>query len=93
MAAPTWQGLGYSGGPDLRTAVRQYDAFVDLVRAEVPSVERLDADAGTSLDSIYAYDPVIVTSRGLIHCRMAKPQRRGEPDATGARPILRATDG
>jgi arginine deiminase len=82
--ATSWQGLGYRGCPDFETAARQYDAFFDLIRAEVPSVEFLDADGGTSLDSIYAYDPVIVTCRGTILCRMAKPERRGEPDVTGA---------
>jgi arginine deiminase len=82
--AAGWQDLGYSGCPDLEAAIRQYDAFLEVIRAEVPSVEWLDANAGTSLDSIYAYDPVIVTSRGTILCRMGKPQRRGEPDVTGA---------
>ncbi len=82
--AASWRGLAYAGCPDLELAIRQYDAFLDLIRAEVPLVEFLEADAGTSLDSIYAYDPVIVTVRGAIRCRMGKPERCGEPDVTRA---------
>ena len=36
------------------------------------------------LDSIYAYDPVIITGRGAILCRMGKEQRRAESAVTGA---------
>lgn len=82
--AASWQALGYAGCPDIDVAVRQYDGFLERIRSEVPTIEFLDVDAGTSLDSIYAYDPVIVTDRGAILCRMDKPLRRGEPDVTGA---------
>ena len=82
--AASWRDLGYHGCPDIDVAIRQYEAFLDLIRREVPSIEFLDADAGTSLDSIYAYDSTIVTTRGAILCRMGKPLRRREPDVTGA---------
>lgn len=79
-----WQQLGYSGPPAIEEAVRQYDAFVELIGREVPAIEFLDADDRTSLDSIYAYDPVVITERGAILCRMGKPMRRNEPEVTGA---------
>ena len=81
--AASWRDMGYSSCPDIDLACRQYDRFLELIREHVPCVEFLEADPGTSLDSIYAYDPVIVTSRGIILCRMAKAARRGEPDVTG----------
>jgi N-dimethylarginine dimethylaminohydrolase len=82
--AASWEGLGYSARPDFDLAMRQYESFLDVVRAEVPTLEFLQADGSTSPDSIYAYDPVIVTDRGVIRCRMGKAQRSGEPDVSGA---------
>ena len=38
------------------------------------------SDAAT-LDSIYVRDASIVCERGVILCRMGKPQRAGEPEA------------
>jgi N-dimethylarginine dimethylaminohydrolase len=82
--AGSWQALGYRGCPSFDLALRQYQGFLDLLAREVPEIEFLDVGAGTSLDSIYAYDPAIVTTRGTILCRMGKTQRSAEPDATGA---------
>ncbi|MBA2302278.1 MAG: amidinotransferase [Acidobacteria bacterium] len=79
-----WRPLGYAGPPAIEEAVRQYDAFVELISREVAAIEFLDVDACTSLDSIYAYDPVIVTEGGAILCRMGKPLRGSEPEITGA---------
>jgi N-dimethylarginine dimethylaminohydrolase len=41
----------------------------------------LPRDETTTLDSIYVRDASIVCGRGLILCRMGKPQRAGEPEA------------
>jgi N-dimethylarginine dimethylaminohydrolase len=82
--AGSWQSLGYRGCPSFDLAIRQYEGFLELLGREVPQIEILDVNAATSLDSIYAYDAVIVTDRGAILCRMGKPQRSAEPEATGA---------
>ena len=78
-----WESLGYTAAPRLPEAIVQYDAFLDLLRAHVPQLDFLPADARTGLDSIYAYDPVLVTERGAILCNMGKERRRGEAEVAG----------
>jgi len=77
-----WQALGYQGPPAFERAVSQYDGFVELLQQEVPMVEFLSRDRETSLDSIYAYDPVVITPGGAILCRMAKALRAPESATT-----------
>jgi len=84
-----WQALGYQGPPAFERAVSQYDGFVELLQQEVPMVEFLPRDSETSLDSIYAYDPVVITPGGAILCRMAKVLRAPESARTAA--YLRST--
>jgi N-dimethylarginine dimethylaminohydrolase len=79
-----WQPLGYSAPPDLERAVSEYDAFVALLRREVPIIEFLPGDGETTLDSIYAYDPIVITGSGAIVCRMGKELRRPESAITAA---------
>jgi arginine deiminase len=74
--------LGYAARPILERAVGQYDEFVALLRQHVPALEFLPPDDRTSIDSIYAYDPVIVTREGAILCRMGKALRRTESEST-----------
>jgi N-dimethylarginine dimethylaminohydrolase len=81
--AASWPALGYRECPRFDLAVRQYDEFLEQLGREVAAIEFLDDHAGASLDSIYAYDSVIVTSHGAVLCRMGKLQRRAEPEATG----------
>jgi N-dimethylarginine dimethylaminohydrolase len=78
-----WAALNYASAPCLSEAIEQYDAFVSLLRPYVPQVDFLPADSRTGLDSIYAYDPVLVTERGAIPCNMGKERRRGEADVAG----------
>jgi arginine deiminase len=80
--AAGWQPLGYGAPPLLDRAIVQYDAFVALLEREVPVIEFLDPDNDTSLDSIYAYDPVVMTPRGALMCRMGKELRRCESAVT-----------
>jgi len=79
-----WQPLGYHAAPDLEQAISEYERFVAILQQEVPAIEFLPADPETTLDSIYAYDPVVITCAGAILCRMGKELRRPESAATGA---------
>jgi arginine deiminase len=79
-----WRSLGYPAPPLLGQAIREYDDFVELLRGEVAVVEFLPAEHETSLDSIYAYDPVVITPAGAVLCRMGKEVRRPETGATAA---------
>ncbi len=82
--AAQWKDLNYLGCPDYDKAVKEYEYFISLLFRTVPQIEYLPTRADTSLDSIYAHDPVIVTERGAILCNMGKPQRRNEPAAAAA---------
>ena len=76
-----WEVLGYVHRPDLATALKEYEAYVDLLRGfgiEPLFLPRCD---GVGLDSIYTRDAAVVTDRGTILCNMGKEARRGEPMA------------
>ena len=79
-----WQDLDYVGCPDYEKAVSEYERFAELLKHLVPEIHFLPKSDQAGLDSIYVFDPAIVTKRGAILCRMGKPQRRGEPSAIGA---------
>ena len=65
---------------DLDVARREHDAFVELLASLGATIHPLEADdLGPSADSVYAFDPVLVTDRGAIALRPGKPNRRSEP--------------
>jgi N-dimethylarginine dimethylaminohydrolase len=78
-----WQAFNYPAEPDYGEAVRQHDALVALLREARVEVHELPATDDTGLDSVYTHDPVVVTSRGAILCRMGKAARQAEPEAAG----------
>ena len=79
-----WEGLGYLHRPDLATALKEYDAYVDLLRGFGIEPLFLPRSDGVGLDSIYTRDAAVVTDRGTILCNMGKEARRGEPGAQGS---------
>jgi arginine deiminase len=76
-----WKHLGYTRPPDLNTAARHHQQFVDLMQQAGAEVLCLPADDRTGLDSLYAHDPVLVTDRGAIIFQTGKVARRGEGSA------------
>lgn len=76
-----WENLNYLGCPDYEKALDEYEDFVGLLKSHVDTIHYLPKNRETSLDSIYAHDPVIVTKRGAILCNMQKKQRETEPNA------------
>jgi dimethylargininase len=73
---------GFLHPVDLELAKREHAGFVELLASLVPVVHVLDADAlATGADSIYAFDPLLVTDRGAIPLRPGKPNRAAEPEA------------
>ena len=93
--AREWEILGFTAPPDFDLACAESDAFVALLEAAGAEVLRLEADDRVNLDSIYARDAAIVSSRGVIQCRMGKAARSAEPDSPargvrqgGACPLL-----
>lgn len=78
-----WMDLNYSDRPDLDKAIEEYENFVDILKRSVPEIHYLPQNENTGLDSIYVHDPVVITGRGAILCRMGKIDREGEPSAVG----------
>ena len=70
---------GYLHPVDLSEAQREHDAFVAMLESLDVTVHLLDAETD-SPDLVYAYDPMLVTNRGVISLRSGKPNRVGEED-------------
>ncbi len=79
-----WQGLNYLGCPDYEKAVSEYERFAALLKQFVPEISYLPKNDPVGLDSIYVFDPVLVTRCGAVLCQMGKAHRRPEPAAIGA---------
>lgn len=76
-----WRELNFTAEPNLRRALTEFDRFREMVASTGAEVLTLPAADETGLDSIYTRDASVVTSKGVVLCRMGKPQRAGEPAA------------
>ena len=74
-----WADAGWRT-PDTARLERQHAAFVELLDGLGVDVE-LAEELNGQVDSVYMHDPVLVTGRGAIPLRMAKPARQAEPAA------------
>ena len=89
----------YTSRPDLDEARREHDALVDLLRGAGAEVIDHSEPQPERADSIFVFDPVLITDRGTVLLRMGKALRRGEEEALGRRlqeagvPILGALRG
>jgi N-dimethylarginine dimethylaminohydrolase len=79
--ARQWKALRFTAPPDLDRASREHDRFVEVLSAAGAQVHMLPRDENTTLDSIYVRDASIVCQKGIILCRMGKPERASEPAA------------
>lgn len=79
--AAQWQELNFTAPPTLRTAIEEYDRFLEIVQAAGAQIDFIPSDDRTNLDSIYARDASVVCAQGVILCRMGKPLRANEPAA------------
>lgn len=68
----------YTDRPDLLEAQREHDAFTEILRKDGIEVFYHDEPQPSRADSIFTYDPAIVTDQGAIILNMGKPLRRGE---------------
>jgi N-dimethylarginine dimethylaminohydrolase len=83
VLARQWASHGFTAPPDFDAACREHDAFLEILTAHGAELTLLPAEAGTTIDSIYARDASLVTPRGIVLCAMGKPARHGEPAAQG----------
>ena len=76
--AGAWAAFGYYHAPDLQRAAEEHAQFVELLTEAGAEVSYVPDPQTARLDSIFVYDPAIVTVEGAIICRMGKALRRGE---------------
>lgn len=89
----------YASRPDLAAAEREHDALVAILRSAGAEVVFHPEPQPERADSIFVFDPGLLTDRGAILLRLGKQLRRGEEAAMGRRltelgiPILGALEG
>src|SRR5690348_15852868 len=76
-----WRDLRYLAPPDVPAAIAEYDRFLALLEAAGVEPLRLPSERTVGLDSLFARDVSVVCDRGVILCRMGKPQRLTETAA------------
>jgi N-dimethylarginine dimethylaminohydrolase len=76
---PSWQALGWRAEPDPVKLTAEHAAFCQLLADAGAEVVTAHDEPGT-LDSIYVFDPALVTGDGAVLLRPGKPERRNEPD-------------
>jgi dimethylargininase len=74
---------GFLRPTDLGLARRQHEALCELLGRLGVTVHVL-ADDGLGPDSVYVFDPLLITDLGAIPLRSGKPTRRGEESALDA---------
>jgi N-dimethylarginine dimethylaminohydrolase len=74
---------GFLHAVDLDLARRQHAALCELLDSLGVKVHVLDED-GLGPDSVYVFDPLLITDRGAIALRSGKETRRGEEAALEA---------
>lgn len=76
----SWEALGWRAAPDFDALAREHAAFRSRLAEGGATVIEARGEPG-NLDSLYVYDPVLVTPNGAILLQPGKSGRRGEPDA------------
>lgn len=75
------QAWHYSSRPDWRRARGEHDRLVRTLSDSGVEVVLHDCPMPGKADSIFVFDPVLVTDRGVIALRMGKALREGEEEA------------
>jgi N-dimethylarginine dimethylaminohydrolase len=81
--ADAWRAYGWHERPDPDLAVDEHAAFRELLTSAGAEVVEGNSEVPADPDAIYAYDPALLTDRGVILLRPGKPGRRDEPEALG----------
>ena len=85
MAASDPAAWHYTGAIDLEEARRAHDTFADALRAWDVEVIYHEEPLPEHSDSVFVFDPVLVTDQGTLVLSMGKERRRGEEE-----PLARA---
>ena len=80
MAAADPAAWHYTSAIDVDEARRVHDAFADALRAWDVEVLYHDEPLPEHSDSVFVFDPVLVTDHGTLVLSMGKERRRGEEE-------------
>lgn len=83
MAAADPAAWHYTSAIDLGEARRAHDAFADALRAWDVEVLYHDEPLPAHSDSVFVFDPALVTDHGSLLLSMGKQARRGEEEPLG----------
>lgn len=75
----------YASRPDLDEARREHEALVEILAQSGAEVVDHPEPQPDRADSIFVFDPALVTDRGAVILRMGKELRRGEEAALARR--------
>lgn len=75
----------YTARPDIAMAQEEHDGLVRVLRQAGAEVIYHDEPLPEMADSIFAFDPAIMTDQGAVILSMGKEQRRGEEAAMARR--------
>lgn len=75
----------YTTTPDLASAQDEHDALVQILQQTDAEIIYHEVSQPDRADSIYVFDPVLITDEGAIILRMGKELRRGEEQAMAAK--------
>jgi N-dimethylarginine dimethylaminohydrolase len=78
FAAADYARWHYQGPLDLGVAQREHDVFVEILRRAGAEVLYHSEPQPDHADSIFTYDPAIITDEGAVILHMGKNLRRGE---------------
>jgi len=81
MAAADPTDWHYASAIDINEARRAHDAFADALRAWDVEVLYHEEPLPDHSDSVFVFDPVLVTDGGTLVLSMGKERRRGEEDS------------
>jgi len=83
MAAADPAAWHYTSAIDVGEARRAHDAFADALRAWDVEVLYHDEPLPAHSDSVFVFDPALVTDHGSLLLSMGKQARRGEEEPLG----------
>ena len=73
-----WKTFNYLEEPNFNEAVKEYVEFISILEKHVPQIDYLPASTEVGMDSLYAHDPVKLTSAGAIILKSGKKLRQPE---------------
>ncbi|WP_186668178.1 dimethylarginine dimethylaminohydrolase family protein [Sporosarcina sp. BP05] len=73
-----WKTFNYLEEPNFNEALGEYAEFISILEKYVPQIDYLPASTEVGMDSLYAHDPVKLTSAGAIILKSGKKLRQPE---------------